>query len=701
MIAFGQKFRNWVKTLIEDKDEYYITSLPEYCLLETKKVLTITLTLLKLFSRDNLKKNLAQLRPKEDNTEPVKPEYQGIRIKNHTREITDKEKIGIELSAMSTITPTTILLLCHNNNILEKFKEAGVKGHYEKRTDYTNHFIKEFRTMSDLREATFMDDDDSLYCMTYGQCCKIFRQIHVNLVQRASNKQSLIDSRICIATHIILFDSWFASKDVAVFLFIYNTLLSYGCKMPRIIHFSQGPVISPKILTRFNVESRIDLCWNNIDRPLEPLKDTKTFIINCAALCNERVKIHIVVPDNYFGKRLTQELAKKEIKIVNNGAVEDFDICVVNYDQILLENFKTNHLIIVPYMRRNVEYIGMERCNIVAIISRLSSYSYDDHGFLKFVKVTVLTNEIGDIRYSNIDLNSLMTAYPVNIEELYNPKTFFNNLSEDEQVKLACILADSSIQPGTILGLGVTKAVELSYMNAIVNDGILVVTKMTNTGTFYVKANLNSKMIKFLVKWQENPYLLFPAFCAMTIIERAIDRKPSLILPNAVMDEEFTFKDPFTHQLQIICDYIADPNYGLTVVNPVMMNNFTKKYQADPKALTECITRIIALRSAGLSEDLRYGPFDVNKMVEILYTNDFFPVAKPILVENDISKKYSYVVEITKSTINYIQPSNSIYPPASEIIIMHAENMKVYSVYEQNALKTPELILYAAVKCKM
>ena len=590
------------------------------------------------------------------------------------------EKISQLTTSGNKIDPRYTMILCHNNAMIDKFVELKVPCHHEKRVEYKNKFLEDFRKISDLREANFDPTDSSRYAMTYGQAAKIMRYLHVNIALRAERREAISGAKICMATHIILMDSWFPSRDVAVFLHIYNLLLSYGCAMPNLIHVSQGPMLTSSLSfktdnTRINIAGELNVTGSTPNFPAM-MKNMAPMVLKYR--CN-----YVVVPDAYIGKMLAADIKDVTVKYLLDPRT-DFQVCIVFFDQILLTSFEgCENLIIVPFLRRGSDYIPMSRQNIVSIIS-LPAMHYVGTATSRTSMQVYVGNGGKSI---SVGINELISQNEIDIDAFYSSE-FYKLLSSADQVKLVCDLALSSVQP-TMLESAVKEAVRLKYVEAV--DSTVV--SVTPLGTFYHRANLNSKLIKFLVDWQRTTYPLFAAFCAIAVIERAMESKPNLININ-LLTEEQKFPDPFVHQLQIISDYVSD--HGLKILGTVEMEDFARPCCANPKVLIEIIVRIISLHCAGISTNRSYGPFDPAKLVKILYDNKFFPIAKPPTSSPD-HNKIIYIAENGNEKVYYTKSPSSIYDHPSEILAIHSELLVSNNLLEKNSRKYPELILYAGI----
>jgi hypothetical protein len=644
--------------------------------------------------------------------------------------------------------PRIFLVLCHNNALLERFLKAGFPGHYDNRVQYTNKFLTEYRSYADFREAAFDVDDSSMICMTYGQASKLFRQIHSDLVRRSSKGQEIDGSRICVATHVLLMDSWYPSKDLVTFLYTYDNMLSYGCFMPRLVHVSQGPFIvlgTTKFVTpaaAFSASSlssnvtdfscvelsQIQLYWrianSEIEESIKELSDT----INAIAIHLQRVhaeyesrprhsrsssglgNIYIIVPDNHVAILLRAKIAKfatdVKLKLYGSGSEsgaesgDEAGIRLVLYDQILTTNFtKAGQFIIIPYLRRDVAYVTMPSSFIVAIIALCPSYFTDDAMPVP-VKVSVIyktapetTGSFTSIAGSFTSVSALMSRYPCDPRE--NVMKYVKSLNVDDQIRVACQMAESSMQIGHILPDAVIKAADACFVNCVIVDRIPKIVKMTGLGAFATRANISPKIGKFLMNWQKVPHLLFPAYCLVALMERVSSNRPALlvndvdVISRIATENEYT--DPLTHQLQVISDYIK--TYGLEIISIDNMSTFAEKYGADPSTLTACIVRIAGLHAAGLTEDSRYGPFNPSKMISILTEYKLFSVADFV---PGVRAGAAYMLEGGK--IRYVIPTNSPYSPAMQVMIIHAESLEAVSAHEKNTLKEAELLLYAILK---
>jgi hypothetical protein len=626
-------------------------------------------------------------------------------------------KAAKETSATDLPTPRIIMYLCHSNAMLEQFNKAGFHGHFENRKEYFNKFLENYRSISDLREATFSDTDSHFYCMTYGQGSKLLRHINVDVSKRVGLGQVSTGMRICMATHVVLEDSWNTTIEVSTFMLTYDALLSYGCLMPRMIHLSTGPKLSPmpNSLNASGIRSG-DVIWchwiEDVDLTVRVDIDKTLCAVNSHLSEMSRQKnlpgyIYVVLPDMKSFNVIDHARSEDAVRFGNNlilanKSMPPFDgtisvVCVLYDIAKTLDFVDPVQLIIVPYARRHKKYVPLTKDSIPMLISKLSRFSYGPTMSVPLsavlVSVPVLNKLEGSLRV--LSVNSLNSAYPQDVRK--NLRKFLETCTSDEQERFVCQMAETSIQTGSIIPDAVTNAAKKGLVLSVIVDSVPKVTQLNSTGLFLSRANVSTFIMNFFKAWQKVPHIIFPAYCLASILERYERGLNPLIDASADdikrISNEREYTDPLVHQLHVVVEYIR--KYGLVIVSKIQIDSFVSIYGANAEALVSIIARISAFRSSGLSSDLRYGPFDPYKLTSILDRYKIFPIARYVAPLQD-QLEPAYVIH--EHPMRYMIPHTSPYPICTDLLVLYSESSQNRTIYTKNAISSTNLVLYAALQ---
>lgn len=637
------------------------------------------------------------------------------------------------------------LVLCHNNGILTKLRNLDFPGHYEHRADYENRFIKEHRGYADLREIDFHANDDSTYCMTYGQGLKLLRQIHADLTHRADRGQTLVGARICIATHIILLDSWMPSTELAMFMYIYDMIKSYGCAIPRLLHLSQGPTLhignlcenftGPVHMPGFTkppAPDQILLAWSGVSLPSEQIPlDTLTratdavaaYLIRLAARDTDTSSqigrgsgiLHVIVPNiraadliqNSAGDHVlrrgwqfsSDDAAKSDIHLdaTQTDMTFGMNIRFTQFSQLINTQLeKSEHLVILPIQRAAAGgYLWLNQTQICAIIGLCGTYRNSANLPLR---VAVIDRDMpGNDAWKNANVHMLLSTYPSSPRKI--AVNYLSAMSIGEQIKTVCQLAEANIQPGRLLPDAVHSAAGRELVKITSTDDGPKVLRLTASGLFASRASLVPVVARFIQGWQRTPHMPFPAYCVAALFERSLSRRAPLLCMDVEtlrrIGNENKYPDPFIHQLSIIVKYIKV--HGIQMASPSEMIELAQEYGADPDVLTDIMSRIFALRRCGISTDFRYGPFDPMRLVKILREYKLFPEAqyspgaKP-------QESYYTILQEKEGARRHVSslPEGSPYPPPKGVLVIHTEEEKRSGSWHIHCAASATLLLYAS-----
>ncbi len=599
------------------------------------------------------------------------------------------------------------LLLCHNNYALSHLEHANIPGRYNKSDNFRNSFMANFRSIAHLRDAAFADSDSPIFCMTYAQGTKLLQSINVNLIVRKGKGEDVSNAKLAFATHVIMLDAWIPTVDLALFMHSYDTLGSYGCAMPRIVHISQGtPIGDPRHVYNALVETSPQkkftiACTQLINASGDVVGDRfSTMIenaINAIVVLASSKTIHnigyvyLIVPDT---KTASTIIRKAQDSIANYGwkfyerGVEGFAIKIFTVDRVAEEELvMPEAIMILPVVRTTNGYEYMTNSRIGSII-RLTGTYFNTIG--RPLLVSVPYDTFTSVQTYEIDPFDPEIFPPVNHRKLCD--NFVVNLPVDVKIRMVCQLANSSMQCGRHLRPVLELASEKGLISCYGIENDATISHITNRGVVACRGETSLEIVEIINKWKMLHYGRFPIYCLCAILERYINHQGSMISEGSeritLIAKEMKIDDPLVFQLSLLSDYVEA--FGLEIVSKEMAEHLCKKYGANVGILLNTMSRVLALR-ANFEGSQVYGRFDPLQMVKIVQQNNLFKIAH---FKSSRDNDMSYAID--DDTMQYIMPIDNPFVRPTKIIILHSTVQRKHG-WTSNGIPTSEIGLYSVI----